>query len=91
MADYAKLFRNGGSQAVRLPREHRFPGDRVRVTKVDGGILLQPVPTDVNEWFAAMDAAGGDAPFMEEGRQQPAMPDLHPIDFEDDEEDGPAR
>ena len=27
MAEYAKLFRNGGSQAVRLPREHRFPGD----------------------------------------------------------------
>ena len=29
----AKLFRNGRSQAVRLPRDFRFEGDRVRVRR----------------------------------------------------------
>jgi antitoxin VapB len=33
----AKLFRNGRSQAVRLPREFRFEGDRVRIRRIDQG------------------------------------------------------
>ena len=36
----AKLFQNGRSQAVRLPREFRFEGDRVRVRRVGNGVLL---------------------------------------------------
>jgi antitoxin VapB len=39
----AKLFWNGRSQAVRLPKEFRFEGDRVRVTRMGAGILLEPV------------------------------------------------
>lgn len=67
---FAKLFRNGRSQAVRLPREFRFRGDRVRIRRVSEGVLLQPVFADVTEWYAAMDrAARGE--FMKEGRQQP--------------------
>lgn len=85
MADYARLFHDGGSQAVRLPEGHQFPGDRVKVTKVDGGLLLQPVYADVGEWLAALGALGADIPFMEEGRQQPPMPD--PPSFDDDEPD----
>jgi antitoxin VapB len=38
----AKLFRNGRSQAVRLPREFRFQGDRVFVQKSGKGVLLLP-------------------------------------------------
>ena len=56
----AKLFRNGRSQAVRLPKEFRFEGDRVWVRRVPDGVLLQPMITDVKEWFAAMDRVGGD-------------------------------
>ncbi len=93
MAEYAKLFRNGGSQAVRLPREHRFPGDRVRITPVDGGLLLRPVYADVEEWFAAIDAAGIGESFPEIWRDQPPMPEPRAIDFEADEEEqgGDAR
>jgi antitoxin VapB len=36
----AKLFANGRSQAVRLPKEFRFDGDEVYVKKVPGGVLL---------------------------------------------------
>lgn len=51
----AKLFRNGRSQAVRLPKEYRFEGDRVLVRKVANGVLLQPVISDTARWFAEMD------------------------------------
>lgn len=37
----ARLFRNGRSQAVRLPREFRFKGDRVRVRRVGRSVLLR--------------------------------------------------
>ena len=69
----AKLFRNGRSQAVRLPREFRFKGSAVRVRRVPEGVLLQPMVTDVKEWFAAMDRIGGD-PLLKEGRKQPRTP-----------------
>ena len=36
----AKLFRDGRSQAVRLPREFRFEGDEVYIKRVPGGVLL---------------------------------------------------
>ena len=76
---YAKLFRNGRSQAVRLPREFRFPGERVRVRRVEGGVLLEPVVDDLAAWFAAMDELDG-GPFMPEGRAQPPTPERD-IDF----------
>lgn len=40
--DVAKLFKNGRSQAVRLPKEYRFPGKQVFVRKVGKGVLLMP-------------------------------------------------
>jgi antitoxin VapB len=40
MSGVAKLFRNGRSQAVRLPEEFRFDGDRVRVRRVPEGVLI---------------------------------------------------
>jgi antitoxin VapB len=36
----AKLFVNGQSQAVRLPKEYRFPGDEVGITKVGEVVLI---------------------------------------------------
>ena len=73
----AKLFWNGRSQAVRLPKEFRFEGDRVRVTRMGAGVLLEPVPEakkeTVEEWFARMDAMGAD-PLFPEGRKQNLAP-----------------
>jgi len=42
----AKLFKNGASQAVRLPAEFRLPGDEVYVTRdeVTGDLLLSAHP-----------------------------------------------
>jgi antitoxin VapB len=69
----AKVFMNGRSQAVRLPLAFRLAGDRVRVRRVKGGILLEPIVTDIDAWFAELDRFA-EVPFMEEGRRQPAMP-----------------
>lgn len=43
----AKLFRNGRSQAVRLPKEYALPGDEVYVKKIDGMVVLIPKDGDV--------------------------------------------
>jgi antitoxin VapB len=51
----AKLFRNGGSQAVRLPREFRFEGSQVRVRRVAEGVLLEPLIANSAQWFAELD------------------------------------
>jgi antitoxin VapB len=69
----AKLFRNGRSQAVRLPREFRFEGDEVRIRQVGDGVLLEPRITDVGQWFAQLDRFK--PVFMKKGtRQQPPAP-----------------
>lgn len=69
----ARLFWNGRSQAVRLPQEFRFPGDRVRIRRMGQGVLLEPVTPDAGEWFAAMDRLGA-ASLMPDRRDQPPVP-----------------
>jgi antitoxin VapB len=73
----AKLFWNGRSQAVRLPKEFRFEGDRVRVSRMGAGVLLEPLPEPGNEsleqWFARIDALKGD-PIFPDGRKQNLAP-----------------
>ena len=39
----AKLFWNGRSQAVRLPKEFRFQGDEVEIRKEGDAVILEPV------------------------------------------------
>jgi antitoxin VapB len=81
MTTTAKLFKNGRSQAVRLPREFRFEGDRVRVRRAGRGVLVEPMFTDVSAWFAELDRLAAE-PFIPEGRQQPPAPQR--IVFDDD-------
>ena len=38
----AKLFMNGRSQAVRLPKEFRFEGSEVLIKRMGNGVLLIP-------------------------------------------------
>ena len=44
----AKIFMNGGSQAVRLPKNCRFEGDEVMVNKV-GNVVMLFDKKDANE------------------------------------------
>mgnify|MGYP001156593606 FL=1 len=47
----AKIFQNGQSQAVRLPKEFRFNGKEVFVKKIGNAIMLLPK----DDWWAPMD------------------------------------
>jgi antitoxin VapB len=69
----AKLFRNGRSQAVRLPREFRFEGTQVRVRRLAEGVLLEPLIADPAEWFAELDRVRKKS-FLGIGRNQPETP-----------------
>jgi len=42
----AKLFRNGRSQAVRIPKDLEFETDQVAVIRKDGGLFLVPVSSE---------------------------------------------
>ena len=42
MTKTAKLFSTGGSQAVRLPKEFRFPGKTVTLRRTAKGVLIMP-------------------------------------------------
>ena len=71
----AKIFMHGRSQAVTLTVGHSFArNERARVRRVKGGILLEPIVTDMDAWFAELDKFA-DVPFMEDGRDQPSMPE----------------
>lgn len=69
----AKLFVHGGSQAVRLPKEYRFEGKEVRVTKIGDRVILEPLTAPGEVPWDLIDRTG-DSPFMPEGRDQPPMP-----------------
>jgi len=69
--DIAKLFQNGRSQAVRLPREFRFEGDKVRVRRVGKGVLLEPIIQDPAELFRRLDELNSE-PFPQRSKQPPA-------------------
>jgi antitoxin VapB len=77
-AGVARIFMHGRSQAVRLPAAFGLPGDRVRVRRVEGGLLLEPMASDLDAWFAELDRFA-DVPFLEEGRRQPPMPEAEDL------------
>jgi antitoxin VapB len=73
MSQYAKLFQNGSSQAVRLPREFRFKGDKVRIRREGRSVVLEPVVDDPEAWLAELRSVASDPDFMKE-RNQPKTP-----------------
>ena len=64
----AKLFMNGRSQAVRLPKEFRFTGKEVIVQRVGNGVLLLP---EAQGFDALFEAAGKFSPDFMKHRDQP--------------------
>ena len=48
METRAKIFKNGRSQAVRLPRDFRFEDDEVKITREGKKVILEPV--EKREW-----------------------------------------
>jgi antitoxin VapB len=70
--DIAKLFKNGRSQAVRLPKQYAFSGDEVYVTKVNGVVML--VPKGKGAWKPLLDSLGMfSEDFLKESRIQRSL------------------
>lgn len=48
MEAIAKIFENGRSQAVRLPKQFRFKGKEVRITQIGEKVILEPL--EITDW-----------------------------------------
>jgi len=66
--DTAKLFVNGRSQAVRLPKEYAFAGDSVHIKKVDGIVMLIPKGAEWDLFERSLEKFSED--YMATGRSQ---------------------
>ena len=63
----AKLFMNGRSQAVRLPKEFRFSGDEVYIRREGNKVVLIPLDDPWQPFVDSLGAATED--FMAEREQ----------------------
>lgn len=71
----AKLFQNGGSQAVRLPKECRFTAQREVLVRREGRrVILEPADEWSNKFRSCLGAWAGDIPRPEQ-RQLPDLRD----------------
>jgi antitoxin VapB len=66
----AKIFQNGQSQAVRLPKEYRFKDDHVYVKKSGNVVMLIPAKDSWDSLFDSLNKFSDD--FMTE-RKQPKV------------------
>ena len=64
----ARLFKNGRSQAVRLPKEFRFEGERVYIKRAGKAVILLPFHEPWQSLFDSLELFSDD--FMAE-REQP--------------------
>ena len=69
--DTAKLFKNGRSQAVRLPKGYRFSGDKVFIKKIGEIVLLIPEDNPWQPMLESLDLFTDD--FMAERDQPPTQ------------------
>lgn len=63
---YAKVFKSGNSQAVRLPKEFRFEVDQVEIFRRGDEIVLRERPASAAAIFDTLASLPED--FMAEGR-----------------------
>ena len=73
----AKLFRNGSSQAVRLPKEFRFEGDEVLIKRLGKAVVL--LPRD-DAWDVLFDAVREFPVDYVITREQPPLQEREPLE-----------
>jgi antitoxin VapB len=56
----AKIFKNGRSQAVRLPKDFRFDVEEVFIKKVGNEVILSPKPDSWRDFFLSDEKADPD-------------------------------
>jgi len=79
MSQRAKLFRSGGSQAVRLPKAFRFEGEEeVLVSRQGDRVILEPVKRTWSRRFLDLAGSAPDFPYPEEPPPAEPGPELEP-------------
>jgi antitoxin VapB len=74
MADRAKLFRSGGSQAVRLPKGYRFEGQKeVLIYRNGSRVILEPERRTWSREFLNLSGSAKEFPYP------PEPPEAEPI------------
>lgn len=76
LMETAKLFFNGSSQAVRLPKEYRFRGDEVVIKRLGNAVVL--LPKD-DPWQVMFDALAEFPDDLTLTREQPETQEREPI------------
>ena len=77
MKDTAKLFKNGGSQAVRLPKAYRFDDrDEVLIYRQGHRVILEPKDKRWSQRFLELAGSTRDFPDPSEPPTVEAGPDL---------------
>jgi antitoxin VapB len=69
----AKLFKNGESQAVRLPKEFRFEGTEVLIQRIGDAVVLLP---QAKSWEALIGSLKKFSPDFMNDRKQPMKADV---------------
>ena len=64
----AKIFENGRSQAVRLPKDFRFEENEVAINKVGSVVMLMPKSNPWAGFLSSLELFGDD--FMLDGRPE---------------------
>ncbi|MCA1784890.1 MAG: antitoxin [Desulfobacteraceae bacterium] len=65
----AKIFKNGRSQAVRLPKDFRFDVEEVFIKKVGNTVILSPKPDSWRDFF--LSDVKADPDFMKNRKDSP--------------------
>lgn len=77
MADRAKLFNSGGSQAVRLPKEYRFhDSEELLIYRQGRRVILEPLNRSWSRGFLALAGSAQDFPYPDAAPDAEPGPDL---------------
>ncbi len=70
-----KLFRNGRSQAVRIPKEFELPGDDAVMRKEGDRIIIEAARKQpLAEWLATLEPIDEDLPEIDDPPPEPVDP-----------------
>ena len=56
----AKIFKNGDSQAIRLPKEFRFKGKEVYIRKEGNNVIISPIDDSVDRLWKTINSLSDD-------------------------------
>ncbi|HEY5206456.1 MAG TPA: AbrB/MazE/SpoVT family DNA-binding domain-containing protein [Roseiarcus sp.] len=82
MSQTARLFKNGRSQAVRLPAAYRFEGEEVYIRRdpATGDVILSTKPRSFDRFFAALAKAEIPDDFLSAGERRQVGTERDPFE-----------